>query len=162
MKNLKIIFLFTLLLSFGNPVIAKEWEGIIPLHSTRKDVERLLKDSILEKRCNYSLCTYYLKDVNVHISYSEGDCKSGGSKGWDVPPDTVLSIAVSLKTPIALSDLQLDIGSFKRWQDPHIEDHIYYTDEANGFSLSVDKERNQVYSLTYVHTERDRNLRCAK
>lgn len=78
----------------------KGWRGIRPLHSNRLDVERLLGQGT-----EWCKCSYYLTEVNVLFVYSSGDCKSGGSAGWNVPPDTVLRITVN-PTPVPrLTDL---------------------------------------------------------
>ena len=44
-RILKFIALATIILSLSETSDAKEWRGIIPLHSTRADVTRLLGPS---------------------------------------------------------------------------------------------------------------------
>ena len=81
---------------------SRGWRGVIPMHSTRTDVERLLGSGIN----NNFLTTYYLENENVLFHYSTGDCKSG--KGvWDVPVDTVIWITVHPKPNPQLSDLKI-------------------------------------------------------
>ena len=71
---------------------AKTWRGLVPLKSTRVDVERLFGPS------SSTPASYYLKDINVYIQYSScrcgQDCKTDP---WNVPPDTVLVIRVEFK-----------------------------------------------------------------
>src|SRR5882757_1023018 len=108
MKNAVAAFLPFILLVFGaNPQKAKGWRGIIPLRSTRADVERLLGSEANKPECVQSLCSYYLDDVNVHFNYSSGGCNSGGG-GWEVPLDTVIWITVYPRPHPRLSDLNID------------------------------------------------------
>lgn len=106
---MKMIAIF-LLLNSGLPMAdftkPKGWRGIIPLHSTKADVERLF-DSSANHECVRSTCIYYLRDANVQFNYSLGDCKSDRGV-WDVPADTVLWITVNPKPRPPLSALGID------------------------------------------------------
>ncbi len=82
----------------------KNWKNIIPLHSTRSDVERLLGPSSDECKC-----TYRLNDATVSVVYSDGDCKSGGTGGWNIRPGTVIRFTVSPKAEVHLSDLAIGL-----------------------------------------------------
>src|SRR5262245_29976199 len=127
------------------------WRGIVPLHSTRADVERLLGPGTNECRCGY-----YRYDFNAFFSYSTGDCEKAGSGGWNVPPDTVLSMTVHLFPNPQLADLGLDESKFKKSQS--IGDLMYYVDAEQGLSLEIYQGR--VQGLTYFGTKADESLRC--
>lgn len=132
---------------------AKGWRGIVPLHSTRADVERLLGPGT-----NQCKCAYYLDDVNVFFQYSSGDCKSGGSGGWNIPPDTVIRFTVVPKPKPRLSDLNLDESKFMKKQSGHIAGVINYIDEQEGLSLEV--HEGMVQAFYYQPTAKDKHLRC--
>lgn len=53
---------------FVTVVKAKEWRGIVPLRSTRADVERLLGDDSEKK----PLTTYQTKQEAVSVLYASG------------------------------------------------------------------------------------------
>src|SRR5687768_16252810 len=55
----------------------KEWRGIIPLRSTRADVERLLGPPEPGSRG-----VYRTGSERITVSYAEGPC----DYGWQVPP----------------------------------------------------------------------------
>src|SRR5215211_7734523 len=89
----KILLAFFALAIFRLEVFATEWRGIIPLISTRADVERLLGKP-------KELGRYEVNGERADIIYSDGPCK-----GWYyslektnckclVLKDTVLSIYV--------------------------------------------------------------------
>jgi len=69
---------------------AKEWRGIVPLHSTRADVSRLLG----KPNFNYNL--YEFGDERADILYARHACSEGGA--WNVAPDTVTEIHVVRKS----------------------------------------------------------------
>lgn len=147
-----ICLLFASMLCLATHIRGKEWRSIVPLHSTRADVERVLGSGT-----NWCKCAYYLDDMNVFINYSSGDCKSGGSGGWDVPADTVLKITVVPKPSPRLSDLKIDENRFEK-QTGHIEGNILYVDEEEGFSIEV--SGGMVRAFVYGPDAKDKHLRC--
>lgn len=137
------------------PAGIKGWRGIVPLLSTRADVERLLGPGANECKCGY-----YLEDLNVFFYYSSGNCKSGGSGGWDVPPDTVLRIVVYRKPTPRLSDLQIDERTFKKRYGGHIARMVSYVNDDEGLIIEVDEENGLVMGFAYVPAAGDKHLRC--
>src|SRR5947209_7922722 len=121
--------LFTLALSLSH-VQAKEWRGIVPLQSTRADVERLIGSSTKPK-----VPVYELKNESVYIEYAVGPCQEGDTQGWNVPPDTVIYIKVSPKKEIQFADLKIDESNYKQVEDQHIGGQISYVNEDEGFSI---------------------------
>jgi hypothetical protein len=102
-----------------DPSIGEQWRGIVPLQSTRADVERLPGPA-----SNECKSTYYLDDVNLFFLYaSSGECNAG-SGAWNVPPDTVILFSVIPKLKPRLSDLNLDQTRFKE-KPTHIEGSMY-------------------------------------
>ena len=101
MKLITVLLVLNSALQVPDLSQAKGWRGIVPLHSTRTDVQRLL-NATSNPECVPLFCTYYLADMNVQFDYSLGDCKLGG---WDVPLDTVVGITVHLKSRPQLADL---------------------------------------------------------
>jgi hypothetical protein len=127
------------------------WRGIVPLHSTRADVEQLLGPGT-----NELMGSYYRDDFNAFFSYSTGDCERESSGGWDVPAGTVLSITVHQKPQPKFSDLGLDESRFKKSHS--IGDLMNYVDEGQGLVLEV--YQGNVQTFTYISTHADDNLRC--
>src|SRR5437762_3045701 len=85
------------------------WRGIVPLHSTREDVERLIGPPMKPGGI-----TYDLTDERVNIGYSAVPCTKGWPYGWNVPKDTVTSIRVYTKKKLNLSDLRLDLRTYTK------------------------------------------------
>ena len=154
-----MVMLLTLNLTFCLPerTSVEGWRGIVPLHSTRADVERLLGPGTNECKCGY-----YFDDVNVSFVYSSYNCETGGSGAWDVPHDTVLRIIVYPKPSPKFSDLSIDKTKFTERHGGHIEDIVSYVNDDEGLIIEVNKESDTVLGFYYVPAAKDQHLRCGK
>lgn len=140
---------------------AKGWRGLIPLHSTRADVERLL-GAPRESRGVAS--TYDTQNERVLVFYSAGRCKEGASDDWNVPRDTVVSITVHPNAKQLVDDLKLDKMKYERVGDYHVQSVVYYFSKEDGVRVSarvLEKEGEDVDSITYEPTSEDSYLRCS-
>src|SRR5438270_12312142 len=106
---------------------AKEWRRVVPLRTTRAQVERRLG----KPRGPY----YEFETERAFVVYSAGRGCAGG-EGWDVPRDTVVQIVVTPKTKLRLSALRLDMRRFEKSQAPG-DAHAHYTDKAAGLAYEV-------------------------
>lgn len=135
------------------------WRGIVPLRSTRADVER-----ILGRPAPYSKATdaadYITENERVFVLYSTGPCAVEPSNGWDVPHETVITMSVEPKIKPKLSDLKLDKSKYKESRDPEVLDFIYYTNEEDGISLET--REGLVTAFNYWPTAKERSLICPK
>lgn len=151
MRIRKIIlsFFFTILaagLSYG-----KEWHGIVPLHTTRADVERLLGPPAEDHEL---MSVYKLEREVVVMQYAAGPpCRTDGFHIYQVPRGTVLSISVAPKADLLFSDLHLDKSKYKITDGGHVPGYSYYTDETEGIQYEVTK--GLVMSTTYLPTTKD-------
>src|SRR5688572_31906440 len=109
--------------------------------STRADVERVLGAST-----ETGGSVYKTDHENVSIWYSDEPCKQGAAL-WNVPRDTVLSIAVYPRVEQHIADLRLDEGKYKKETNPHRQGIIYYVDLKEGVRLRPSRESYEV-SLT--------------
>ncbi len=138
---------------FAGSVIAKDWRGIVPLKSTRADVERLLgKPS--------SSGYYNLRNEIVSFDFQREPCDSEMEKfgfGWNVPPGTVTEIGIIPKGVHRKDEYQLA-------GDSKIEDNgfglVYYWDNAAGFM--VETYRGLVTLVDYYRKSSEERLRCPR
>ena len=124
------------------------WRGIVPLHSTRADVETLL--GLGANPCN---CDYHLDNENVFFVYSPGDCDR---TRWAVPKDTVLWITVYPKQHPRMSDMQLDERAMEK--QSVVGDTVMYVNRREG--TSVDVSDGLVRKLVYGPRSDDEYLKC--
>src|SRR5262249_36623242 len=127
MNIFNIIISSVLLLSPSPSLETKGWHGIVPLRSTRADVEALLGPGTPPGKGSY-----YRDDVNIFFVYTSGNCQNGG---WNVAPNTVIRITIYPKTKPQLADLQLNESKFVK--KPELGDGVLYANDEEGFSIEV-------------------------
>lgn len=136
---------------------AGEWRGIKPLHSSRADVERLLGPPDDPSK-EHSLVYKTEKEV-VIIDYADGlSCKSGNSTEWRVPRGTVVSITISPRTLLPLSELHIEESRYRKTFDVHRSEVVKYNNEEDGVSIVV--YQGNVQYINFFPTEKDNHLRC--
>jgi hypothetical protein len=149
----KICSCFCLTLSLALLTEAKEWRGIVPLHTNRAEVERLLGTSD-----GVGSGVYKLENEVVFIQYSGKPCETGETYSWNVLRNTVINISVSPRVLPRFADLQLDLSRYKEKDDPEVGGYTYYIDEEEGHTYDV--TNGLVMSIGYTPAAKDRNLRC--
>ena len=134
---------------------AKGWRGLVPLKSTRRDVEAVLGAPTTPGGSTYEPDNRY-----IHVEYSDGPCEKGWPYGWNVPKDTVVNIWVSVKeTPLA--DLKLDERKYQKYSDGHIQDRVHYVNYDEGIDILVDEfPIGRVKGFSYMPTSADEKLQC--
>jgi hypothetical protein len=126
---------------------------ILPLHSTRSDVEQQFGRSL--DSCH---CAYRTPKETIAVDYAIAPCK-GPLHGWNVPKDTVLAFRVTPKAPLPFSEIELDPNRFvqTRSQDDNLT--FYYTNVIDGVKYAV--QDNHVIYIRYLPSTKDKQLRCA-
>jgi len=133
---------------------SNEWNGLVPLHSTRSDVERLLGSS---KMSQGFASTYETKDNRIDILYSAGPCALSGVEKWNVPADVVISMQVNPKGTVQFGNLHLDAKKYSRFREAHPDNWVQYWNETDGIivhtifygrneELVTDATRNSISS----------------
>ena len=128
------------------------WRGIVPLQSTRAEVERLIGSPMKPGGITYDLQT-----ERVNVGYSYGGCEKG--EEWNVPSGTVTMIRVYPQTKVMLSDLKIDLNRFNKFINPHVGDSIVYSNKEDGIAIDT-IPNGEVVSIQYFPREKDSHLRC--
>jgi hypothetical protein len=140
----------------GSSASASQWHGIVPFHSTRSDVLRILGEP------NSKYDRYLIDGEEASIIYSRVTCASG----WNVPSHTVILISVTLKRTTTLSDLKINLDKYVRSRDPFVTTHVFYANGEDGLLYEVyegPKESGEVIGVNYMPTTNDEILfRCEK
>jgi hypothetical protein len=140
---------------------SNEWNGIVPLKSTRVDVEKILGKPLPHSVAKHA-AAYETKEERVSVTYSTGYCREDPNHGWDVPELTVISVMVTPNASPKLSDLKLDGGKFKKSQDPEILNLVYFTNEQDGVTVGADNWSDTVEWFRYTPQSAFNNLLCKK
>lgn len=140
-------------------VAVNSWQGIVPLQSTRAEIERLLGPS---KSLLGEIYLYDTSENRVNVAYTSDPCGVNGANSTGAATDVALKIAVSPKKVLLVRDLHLNKDKYKRIQDDHPENWVHYLNTLDG--ITVDAILNdgceQVVGIIYHATARDRELRC--
>jgi hypothetical protein len=149
-----LVIVSSVLLIAPREANGKNWKGIVPLHSTRADVERLLGQPVGEDS------DYEVEGARVQFAYAERGCQEGIPGGWKVPPDTVVSITVSTLSETKVADLLVKDRSYEKIFKVHSTE-VDYVDALEGIRFTTDN--GLVKSVTYFASgSDDRQLRCGE
>jgi hypothetical protein len=149
-----VVVILTIATLFG-VVKAKDWRGITPLHSTRADVERLLGKGSARKQ----LTTYQTEKEAVSVPYASGPpCGSDAGSEWKVPRDTNVSLTVSPKDRVLLSELRMDLSTYDKLSGVHRPNIITYLNKLEG--IRIETFQDEVMSVTYFAGASNLQLRC--
>jgi hypothetical protein len=161
-KLISSVFLILVLTRF---VDAKEWRGIVPLHSTRADVEKLLGPQLPPPtfnntrmyNLNSSWAIYFLPEGEVWFNFVDEKHEHPNCLGV-LPHSTVLSITIEPNRKMTLSDIGIDPKKAKLFNGSNLKGFAYkgYLDKANGMAVIL--ERGEIYNITYIGAAKDRNL----
>lgn len=147
-KALILIFITLALTQISE---ARDWRGIIPLRSTRADVERLLGSPEQGLKS-----IYQTEGERISVTYSERLC----DYGWLVPLGTVINFSVYPKTPSKVADLKLDESKYVKRQDYHVESIYYYINQEEGINYTVNAGGGMVTGIEYYPAAKDNNQLC--
>lgn len=144
------------------PTIAfsQDWRNIVPLHSTRTEVEQELGPPKIVG----GVSTYYFDNERVEVFYAKYPCSHPLNVGkWNVPIGTVISVNIVPKEKIRLADMHLDLSKFRKeripFDFPYEYSHLVNDDE--GLTLSfVSFGKDFVDSYSYGPKASDASLHC--
>jgi hypothetical protein len=137
----------------GEAAYSKDWKGIVPLHSNRQDVERILGVKLSGKDYDELV----IGDNKIFIRYTHRECNDKYLSGFNVPKGTVLSIAITPLSFVRVADLGLDLTRFRKGYTD-VSGMVSYWDEAAGFSINV--QNDKVLGFEYSVSSKDYELRC--
>jgi len=150
----ELIVACLLILTFDLTVSAKSWRGIVPLRSTRADVEKILGKPTASNH------VYKIGAGTVDVTYSQQRCEHSAASGWgswNVPSDTVINL--SFDADFLVSDLKIrNLERYKLRTDNSLITEYRLLVEGIQYSVKGDR----VVRITYGPTDKDKNLRCAK
>lgn len=158
---------YCLCITLGLPALAyaKDWRGIIPMRSTRADVEVLLgeppappKDGSRSYTLNKGRSIYFLDEGEVYIVFAEAEIPAAVDCLARIPAGTVLMIQVTPKKELSLSDLPIDESKFRKFdpsQPPNIG-YAAYVNEQEGLIIRTLKSR--VEQIVYIASAPDKGL----
>ena len=160
----KLLPVILLVLVSTSSVVAKDWHGILPLHSTRADVEALLGPPLPPPAdraytLNKAQSIYFLDEGEVYIIFADNETLPRGNCN-SVANGTVLWIRITPKDTLLLSSLNLDEKAFRKIHapDPVIQGYEGFIDDKEGLAIRAFK--GAVEEMVYLPNAPDRE-RCS-
>ena len=148
------VLVLALPLIISATVKAEPWRGIVPLKSTRSDVERLLGKPATVLVNSY--VTYELESEEVRVRYADkAMCPRTDDCECHVPDDTVLTVVVRLKAKKSFSSLGLDLSKFRAITNPENANNIVYSDSDAGIMYVISKRDDLLLYVQYGPTAKD-------
>jgi len=157
--NLRAIALCFLLLT-QLPIDKNGWRGIVPLHATRTDLERLVRSKVVRCAPDALSCLFFLDNERVFVMFAdELTCRSDdATNSWRVPRGTVIEITVRFSKAMQLSDLGFDLSRFEKTLDKEFPSIAYYNNSNDG--ILIESAGPETRSVTYYAASKDDNLNC--
>jgi hypothetical protein len=161
MRRLTIII--ALVLFSATSVAAKDWRGLLPLHSTREDVEKLLgppPSPSAHPYRSYSLSKgrsiYLLDEGEVYIVFAEKEFPAANPCLLTLAAGTVLMIQITPKSEPLLSDLRIDESKLRKFNPSITPGGEYggFVNEEEGLIIRTFK--GKVQEIVYVASALDR------
>ncbi|MEO5859391.1 MAG: hypothetical protein ABIR33_10630 [Pyrinomonadaceae bacterium] len=152
-----LIFLICLSCSALGQAIEAGWKGVLPLVSSKSDVEKAYgKPERVDDNGYYS---YRMADSFVQVNYATEPCRPNQyNRGrFNVPANTVLDVWVSIHKTILLKELKYDGSKYLRDASGHTGVFHYVNRESSiMISTSIqDAESNEyVGRIEYRAAER--------
>lgn len=134
------------LLLMSEDASAKTWRGIVPLHSTRADVEKLLGPP------NNEDSGYDIDDEQTSITYGSRSCEKDLPGGWNLPSNTVVEIRVSWNKDMAMADLSVNWQKLEQIYSVRTAQIDYLDAEEGVRYTTVD---GLVRAITYIGSAED-------
>ena len=142
-----LISLFDALLlplaSFGQESLP-EWRKLIPLKSTRVEVEKILGKP--EKSFD-SYAQYENSNGRIYVWYSLGGCEHKiGGRQWNVPRGLMTTLSVSVNERRPLTSYIPNVTDFRRTEMPHNRTVYVSSDESLVLTTIRAGNRNEFVS----------------
>lgn len=136
---------------------SNSWRGLLPLKSTRTDVEALMG------KANWSFgstSTYDISCGRLNVVYSKGSCELTEVQRWNVPQDVVIRMEFAPRTVVRIKDLNLPANRYTQQQQLHPENWVEYRNIQDGILINAlrDKKGDTVAIITYKPEKRQEEL----
>lgn len=131
---------------------SNSWCGLLPLKSTRTDVEALVG----KPSWSYGSTLVYDRPYGrLNAVYSKGNCELTDVQRWNVPQDVLIRMEFAPRTIVRVRSLKLPLNRYTRQPQPHPENWVEYRNKQDGILINAlrDKKGDTVAVITYQPTK---------
>lgn len=141
--------------------LPNDWHGLVPLQSTRSDVERILGKP---RKSRYSTYIYDTAHDRIDVLYSEGPCQVSEVERWKVAKDTIIRLDIRPKHTVPVKLLVLNRNKYIRTRESHPNNWFTYLNKEDGIRVETIQsgQVEEVNSITYGPKAKDQSLHCPR
>lgn len=158
----RFLFVLVFVTACGFAAQAKDWRGLIPLHSTRTDVlsemgeERPRFDDYFRYEPSPETAYYDLGDSTVIFRFAPALADRKAPLPASIPEGMLLSIEFQPDCPASWADLKLERNRFRRLATNNlVGGSVIFADRSDGVWVSVFQGRLEVALYLPAATERE-------
>jgi hypothetical protein len=129
-------FLIAMVLGFQQPE-PQSWRSIVPLVTTRSEVEKILGPSQPSLGPSKFILHYDTPNETITITYGGVRMNVGDPCKWSVAPDVVLEFTVTPLKDTLLRNAGMDLTKFRKYKDREMEIVWHYYDPEDGISIET-------------------------
>ena len=133
MKRFVALTLTSLLL-VGFQEKQMEWQALVPLVTTRNEVEARLGAPISGKEYIF---VYDTMDYRVTVWYAGAKKAADDGCSWDTPNDTVFRFVLAPKKKVTLADMNIDLAKFQKQKALEMVRDYYYYNQNEGITITT-------------------------
>lgn len=135
--------------------LTNNWRGIIPLQSTRSDVERILG---AQTDSHGQTSIYKTESERIDVLYSSGLCSRGQT--WRLPRDIVIRLVVTPESKTLIE--HFDTKGYVQVKESHPDNWRQYWSPDGGVLIQTIKtdEAEEVLSVTYQAARNEKTPKC--
>ena len=130
------------------------WRGLVPLHSTRQDVEAMFGPPVRD------LIRTENADSTSGDAFEAIYIKKRCDGGWDVEPDTLEEFWVTSKASCGKSPTDLGLDQSKYFISADDAFYGTWTDPANGLGYHFNQGDRELMDIWYIPKRSDNDRRC--
>jgi hypothetical protein len=129
-----IAFTFASLLLVGFQKKQIQWQTLVPLVTTRSEVEAGLGAPISGKEY---ILVYDTPDERLTVWYGGAKKAPSADCNWDISNETVFNFLFAPKKKIRLVDMNIDLSKFQKQKAPEMVQDYYYYNDDEGITIST-------------------------
>ena len=127
-----IAIAFTLLVGFQNKQL--EWQSLVPLVTTRNEVETALGAPSSGKEY---ILVYDTTEERVTVWYGGAKTAATDDCRWDTPNETLFKFVLAPKKKARLADVTIDLAKYQKQKALEMVQDYYYYNENEGITITT-------------------------
>lgn len=131
---MKVLIAITLTLIVGFQSKQLEWRSLVPLVTTRNEVEAVLGAPSSGKEY---ILVYDTTEERVTVWYGGAKTAATDDCRWDTPNETVFNFLLAPKKKVKLADMNIDLTKYQKQKALEMVQDYYYYNQSEGVTITT-------------------------